>query len=104
VVAVDVGSVRAAGGGRYAWAALDLAVAAEARFAGAGRTPDETAKAVLEALAEDTPVAVGWEAPGTLPVPEPAGWRELGQGRQGEGNRAWSAGAGALCTGLAQSA
>jgi hypothetical protein len=106
VVAVDVGSVSAAGGGRYAWAALDLAVAAKACFAGAGRSPDGTAKAVLEALAEGTPVAVGWEAPGTLPVPGPAAWRELGQGRQGEGNRAWSAGAGAgaLCTGLAQSA
>lgn len=41
-----------------------------------------------------------------LPVPGALDWRSLGKARQGEGNRPWSAGAGAgvLATGLAQTA
>jgi hypothetical protein len=48
------------------------------------------------------------EAPMAVPVPgsRPDAWRSLGKARDGEGNRPWSAGAGAgaLATGLAQGA
>ncbi|MGH7619689.1 MAG: hypothetical protein ACREPM_20945 [Gemmatimonadaceae bacterium] len=48
------------------------------------------------------PIALGFECPLFLPVPSTA--VSLGAARQGEGNRAWSAGAGAgsLATGLVQ--
>jgi hypothetical protein len=56
--------------------------------------------------------ADGWravlllEVPMAVPVPDLIGWRSLGTARSGEGNRAWSAsaGAGVLATGLAQTA
>ena len=48
------------------------------------------------------------EAPMSVPVPDgqPDAWRALGKARNGEGNRPWSAGAGAAAwaTGLAQGA
>jgi hypothetical protein len=50
------------------------------------------------------PVALGFECPLFVPVPLLA--EKLGAARKGEGNRAWSAGAGtaALTTGLVQAA
>jgi hypothetical protein len=104
VVAVDVGSVKS----NFAWAGLDLP---GRRPVGAGgRHPEGTALAVLEALADGVPVALGFEAPLMVPVSPVGvdGWMTLGQARQGETvdgrSRPWSAGAGsgALATGLVQ--
>jgi len=105
VVAVDVGSVRS----NFAWAGLDLP--GRQSVGVGGRDPEGAALAVLEALADQVPVALGFEAPLMVPVSpvEPAeSWRTLGQARQGESvdgrSRPWSAGAGsgALATGLVQ--
>ena len=105
VVAVDVGSVKS----NFAWAALDLP---DRRPVGeGGRHPEGAALAVLEALADRVPVALGFEAPLMVPVSPVGpidGWKTLGKARQGETvdgrSRPWSAGAGsgALATGLVQ--
>jgi len=60
--------------------------------------------AVADRLRLGRPVALGFECPLFVPVPEEA--ETLGAARSGEGNRAWSAGAGAgaLATGLVQAA
>jgi hypothetical protein len=52
------------------------------------------------------PAHLALEAPVCVPIPGHQQWDQLGRARQGEGNRAWSAGAGSgvLATGLAQSA
>jgi hypothetical protein len=105
VVAVDVGSVRT----NFAWAGLDLP--ARRPVGEGGRHPEGAALAVLEALAADEPVALGFEAPLMVPVSPVGpvdGWMTLGQAREGETadgrSRPWSAGAGsgALATGLVQ--
>lgn len=105
VVAVDVGSVKT----NYAWAGLDLP---DRRPVGeGGHDPEGTALAVLEALVDGAPVALGFEAPLMVPVSPVGpvnGWTTLGKARQGETvdgrSRPWSAGAGsgALATGLVQ--
>lgn len=105
VVAVDVGSVRS----NFAWAGLDLP--GRDPIGEGGRHPEGAALAVLEALADQVPVALGFEAPLMVPVSPVGltdGWKTLGQARQGENadgrSRPWSAGAGsgALATGLVQ--
>lgn len=104
VVAIDVGSVR----GNFAWAALDLP--SRQTVGPGGADPDGAAMAVLNALNDDVPVALGFEAPLMVPVSpvEDDGWRTLGQARRGESSggrsRPWSAGAGsgALATGMVQ--
>lgn len=105
VVAVDVGSVRT----NFAWAGLDLP--ARRPVGEGGRHPEGAALAVLEALAAEEPVALGFEAPLMVPVSPVGpvdGWMTLGQARKGETadgrSRPWSAGAGsgALATGLVQ--
>ncbi len=60
--------------------------------------------AIADDLASGTPVALGFECPLFVPVPEEA--LRLGAARVGEGNRSWSAGAGtgALATGIVQAA
>lgn len=107
VVAIDVGSVR----NNFAWAALDLP--GRRPVGSGGSHPEGAAIAVLDALAEHRPVALGFEAPLMVPVSDVGsleGWRTLGQARQGETvdgrSRPWSAGAGsgALATGLVQMA
>lgn len=97
VVAVDIGSVLH----NFAWAALDLP---ERVTVDDGSDPEGAAQAVARALEEKRPVALGFEAPLTVPVPQD--WAELGRGRTGDGNRPWSAGAGSgvLATGLVQTA
>lgn len=105
VVAVDVGSVKS----NFAWAGLDLP---DRRPVGeGGRHPEGAALALLEALADRVPVALGFEAPLMVPVSPVGpidGWKTLGKARQGETvdgrSRPWSAGAGsgALATGLVQ--
>src|SRR4051794_11620150 len=105
VVAVDVGSVKT----NYAWAGLD--VPGRRPVGEGGRDPEGTALAVLEALAEGAPVALGFEAPLMVPVSPVGpvnGWTTLGKARQGETvdgqSRPWSASAGSqvLATGLVQ--
>jgi hypothetical protein len=60
--------------------------------------------AVAGDLADGVPVALGFECPLFVPVPEDP--LRLGAARVGEGNRSWSAGAGtgAMSTGLVQAA
>src|SRR4051794_37973585 len=101
VVAVDVGSVR----GNFAWAATTLSAGTPHATTG-GRAPIEMLSVVSAATEIGQPVAVGWEAPMMLPVPDIDSWPELGRGRVREGSRSWSAGAGtgALATGLVQAA
>jgi hypothetical protein len=62
----------------------------------------ELVEAVAEDLASERRVALGFECPLYVPVPENP--LELGKARLGEGNRSWSAGvgAGALATGLVE--
>lgn len=104
VVAVDVGAVRR----NFAWASLDLPGTGVSE---AGTNPEGAAQAVHQAVADDVPVALGFEAPIMVPVSsvdEPNGWQTLGKARKGESDdgqsRPWSAGAGsgALATGLVQ--
>lgn len=105
VVAVDVGSVRK----NFAWAGMDLP--GRRPVGEGGRHPEGAALAILEALDDIVPVALGFEAPLMVPVSPVGpvdGWMTLGQARHGETvdgrSRPWSAGAGsgALATGLAQ--
>jgi hypothetical protein len=67
-----------------------------------GITPSELATHVADLLDRGNRVALGFECP--LFVPLVADERSLTNARPGEGNRAWSAGAGcgALATGLVQ--
>ncbi|MGW7202205.1 hypothetical protein [Streptomyces sp. NPDC054837] len=98
VVGVDVGSVAL---GRFAWAAVDVP---SSTLAAQGSDPETAVLALAEGLASGGRAALVLEAP--MAVPVPAGWQELGRARAGEGNRPWSAGAGAgvLATGVAQAA
>jgi hypothetical protein len=100
VVAVDVGSVRT---GSFAWAAVDVP-ATGSGLAGYGSDPATAVESVAEALAGGRPAVLALEAPMAVPVPED--WALLGRGRAGEGNRPWSAqaGAGAMGTGIVQAA
>jgi hypothetical protein len=103
IVAVDVGSI--APPSRFAWAALD---APEKDIVARGSDPDTAASALLAGLRAERKAALLLESPLAVPVPTVVedGWRLLGKARHGEGNRPWSAGAGAgvLATGLAQGA
>jgi hypothetical protein len=96
VVAVDVGSIRHH---RFAWSAQ--AVGAEGGTAD-GRDPDTLVCHIETALLAGERVALGFESPLVVPVPEAS--CELGAARVGEPGRAWSASAGAsvLATGLVQ--
>ena len=69
-----------------------------------GRHPSELVDEAGADLNSGLPVALGFECPLWIDLPEDAG--ELTSARNGEGDRAWSAGAGcgALATGLAETA
>lgn len=90
IACADIGSVPQ---GNFAWAASDGAE---------GALPSELAAHVARLLNSGESVALGFECPLFVPVPEVEG--DLGKGRIGEGSRPWSAAAGssALATGLAQ--
>ncbi len=90
IACADIGSVSQ---GNFAWAASDGAE---------GKLPSELVAHVARLLSSGESVALGFECPLFVPVPEYEG--DLGEGRIGEGSRPWSAGAGAgaLATGLAQ--
>ncbi len=99
VFCADVGSVRS---GNFGWACNSFPVdIVQARDRS---SPAHLAEAVAAQLCLGGPVALGFECPLFVPVPESADM--LGAARPGEGNRAWSAGAGtgALATGLVQAA
>lgn len=96
-IGLDVGSVRRKGG--FSWATSDEVVHGQ-------DDPALLGKFIVEQLERGERVALAVECPLSVPIPEPtlAGWAHLGRARSGEGNRPWSAGAGAgaLATGLAQ--
>jgi hypothetical protein len=103
VVAVDVGSVRRPS--KFAWAAFEPPARDALTF---GNDPQSAVTAVVAGLAWRGRAGLLLESPLSVPVPsgQAEGWRLLGKARAGEGNRSWSAGAGAgvLATGLAQGA
>ena len=102
MVAVDIGSVPPS---RFAWAAFDPPGRDLIKV---GEDPETAVSMLTPALLAGAPAALLLEAPMALPVPgsTPHAWHLLGKARGGEGNRPWSAGAGAgsLATGLAQGA
>ena len=103
VVAVDIGSVGPSS--KFAWAAFD---APGRDLIADGTDPETAVSALASGLLAGARAALLLEAPMSVPVPDgrPGAWRSLGKARKGEGNRPWSAGAGAsaMATGLAQGA
>ena len=92
-VGVDVGSVRRRGG--FSWASSDGRLHGE-------DDPSALAALVVTALDGGQAVALAFECPLSVPVPGVGDgqWRDLGRARAGEGNRPWSAGAGASVLGV----
>lgn len=93
----DVGSIAL---NRFGWCHADLG-------GGTIRTGGDIsvfADGIVEDLSEGHKVALGFECPLFIPIPEDH--RRLGKARSGDGDRAWSAHAGAasLTVGLSQSA
>lgn len=97
VFCADVGSVKS---GNFGWARTETGSPSVAEYDSS--SPRDLADAVAQELLSGRPVALGFECP--LFVPVPVVDAALGAARNGEGNRAWSAGAGAgvLATGLVQ--
>lgn len=95
IYCADIGSVP---NGRFGWARADAGDATSRHRCGTEIV--DLVEAVAEDLAGGRPVALGFECPLYIPVPEQP--LRLGMARTGEGNRSWSAGAGALATGLTQ--
>jgi hypothetical protein len=100
VYCADVGSIRQ---GNFGWAREEVPAREIERHRG-GTEILGLVDAVVKDLAAGVPVALGFECPLFVPVPENA--LALGAARPGEGMRPWSAGAGtgALTTGLVQAA
>jgi hypothetical protein len=98
VYCADIGSVSA---GNFGWA-RDCGPGGVAEVRRGGEEIVDLSLAVATDLRNGLPIALGFECP--LWVPIPADHLELGHKRPGEGDRPWSAGAGAavLVTGLAQ--
>jgi len=90
IACADIGSVAA---GNFGWSSSDDI---------SGREPSTLAGSVAAALNGGRPVALGFECPLFVPLADDE--THLTRARPGEGNRAWSAGAGcgALATGLVQ--
>jgi hypothetical protein len=96
VYCADIGSVDK---GNFGWARL---FCEDEKVYTTGNDLHELVKAIAEDLNKDLPVALGFECPLFVPITEdPSG---LTRSRPGEGNRPWSAGAGAsaLATGLTE--
>lgn len=96
VYAVDVGSTLAKPGEtpNFAWARVEPG---EGSPAGSSNICD-LASEIERDIKSGRSVALGFEAPLSIPVPESAD--DLSRRRQGEGNRSWSAQAGALAATL----
>ena len=93
----DIGSVK---NGNFGWARLAVGEANDQCTI--GRDIEDFARGVAADINAGAQVALGFECPLFLPLPEdPTG---LTSARPGEGDRAWSAGAGAaaLATGLTE--
>src|ERR1700733_7616065 len=93
----DIGSVKK---GNFGWARLcheEMESECEAR-----NSILDLVRAVVEDLKRGNPVALGFECPLFVPLPEDPG--DLTKERVGERDRPWSAGAGAAClaTGLTE--
>jgi hypothetical protein len=98
IYCADIGSVP---NGRFGWARSTPEAEEVERHRG-GTEIAELVDSLVADLQADRPVALGFECPLYLPVPDEPLW--LGRARQGEANRSWSAGAGAgaLATGAVQ--
>ena len=94
----DIGSVP---NKRFGWARTTTDNAGTEVHA-SGLEIDKLVASVAEDLAAGEPVALGFECPLFVPVPDDH--LALGKARDGEGNRPWSggAGSGAMATGLVQ--
>jgi len=97
IYAADIGSVAK---GRFGWWRR-MTTSPTGR---GGSRPEELVNAVADDLEGGRPVALGFECPLWMDLPRDSG--DLTRARNGEGDRAWSAGAGsgALATGLVQTA
>jgi hypothetical protein len=97
IYCADVGSVK---NGNFGWARLNGA--GQSTECQTGDSIAGFADVIAADLNQHRPVALGFECPLFVPVPEDP--RGLTSARPGEGNRAWSAGAGAgsLATGLTE--
>lgn len=100
IYAADIGSVSK---GNFGWSRRGLKPSGEPERSG-GHHPADLVAEVAEDLAGGVSVALGFECPQWMDLPADA--KELTRGRNGESDRAWSAGAGsgALATGLVQTA
>jgi hypothetical protein len=100
VYCADVGSIKQ---GNFGWARAEVPTGELERHRG-GTEIVELVASVADDLGAGLPVALGFECPLFVPVPEDP--FRLGAARQGDGARPWSAGAGtgALATGLVQAA
>ena len=96
ICCADIGSVAK---GNFGWASLAVGSDQEAR---SGRDIRKLSHFVGRTLAAGGKVALGFECPLLVPVADDP--RRLTAAREGEHNRAWSAGAGAwsLATGLTE--
>ena len=99
IYAADIGSVQK---GNFGWARRAVQpLESEQRVS---NTPSSLVAGIVGDLQRGTPVALGFECPQWMDVrDDPC---DLTRARDGEGNRAWSAaaGAGALATGIVQTA
>jgi hypothetical protein len=93
----DIGSVRK---GRFGWALRDYT--GEFQECNQGCDIAALVRSIGQRLEKGVPVALGFECPLFVPLPEEP--IELTRARNNEGNRAWcaGAGAGALATGLTE--
>lgn len=100
VYCADVGSIKQR---NFGWAREEVPAGEIERHRG-GTEIVELVDALADDLGGGVPVALGFECPLFVPVPEDP--FRLGAARPGEGKRPWSAGAGtgALTTGLVQAA
>ncbi|HEX6667768.1 MAG TPA: hypothetical protein VF081_14375 [Solirubrobacterales bacterium] len=95
VYCADIGSIAK---GNFGWARLEPSVG----LMECGRDIDEMVEHIAKDLHTERPVAMGFECPLWVPVPEASS--ELGMGRPNEGSPSWSSQTGGcvLATGLAQ--
>lgn len=96
IYCADIGSVAK---GNFGWARLNCA---ETPTCLVGQDIRDFADNIADDLNSSIPVALGFECPLFIPVSDDP--EQLTSARKGEGNRAWSAGAGAgsLVTGLSE--
>lgn len=99
IYCADIGSIR---GGRFGWAVSRPPDDVRTLAPGDDEKINALVAAVIADLRRGIKVALGFECPLFVPVPDDP--MKLGCARGGEGSRPWSAGAGtgALATGLVQ--